>query len=44
MHKINLWESHFSDNSYFGWVENPDIYSPNVSFELETFVEPVIQS
>jgi hypothetical protein len=42
MHKINLWESHFSDNSYFGWVENPDIYSPNVSFELETFVEPVI--
>jgi phosphatidylinositol 3-kinase len=42
MHKINLWESNFSDNAYFSWVENPDNCAPYVCYELETFVRPVI--
>jgi len=42
MHKISLWESNFSDNSYFSWVENPDNTASHVSFELETFVRPVV--
>jgi hypothetical protein len=43
MHKISLWDTNFSDDSYFCWVENPNFSAASqMSFELESFVRPVI--
>lgn len=43
MHKINLWDKQFSDDSFYSWVENPDkIKSAKLTFELESFCRPLI--
>jgi len=43
IHRINLWDKIFSDDSYYSWVENPDKFiSSKFSFQLESFSKPVI--
>lgn len=42
IHKINLWEQAFSDDSYYCCIDNPDTNSTSISIELESFLNPVI--
>jgi hypothetical protein len=40
--KLSLWETKFSDDSYYCWIDNPEIKNcPHINFELESFVLPV---
>jgi hypothetical protein len=42
LHKLSLWETPFSDDSYFCWIDNPNLSSSQINFEIESFLFPVV--